>query len=72
MAISKLLIVMGSMALALGVILNYAPWLVSWFGHLPGDIRIEGDNKFIFIPLTSMIVVSIALSLIFHLLSFFK
>lgn len=72
MSMSKLLIVMGSIALALGVAMNYAPWLVSWFGRLPGDIRIESDNKFIFIPLTSMIVISIVLSLIFQLFSFFK
>ena len=58
--------------MALGFILGYAPWLVSWFGHLPGDIRIEGDKKFIFIPLTSMLVVSIVISLVFHLISFFN
>ena len=72
MSISKLLIVIGSIAVALGLALAYAPWLVNWFGHLPGDIRIEDDKKFIFIPLTSMIVVSIAISLIFHLISLFK
>ena len=72
MSISKLLIVIGSIAVALGLVLSYAPWLVNWFGHLPGDIRIEDDKKFIFIPLTSMIVVSIAISLIFHLISLFK
>ena len=60
------------MAVVLGLILGYAPWLISWFGHLPGDIRIEDDKKFIFIPLTSMVVISIVISLIFHLISFFE
>ena len=69
---SKLLIIIGSMAVVLGLILGYAPWLISWFGHLPGDIRIEDDKKFIFIPLTSMVVISIVISLIFHLISFFE
>lgn len=72
MSISKLLIVIGSITLALGLVLAHAPWLVSWFGHLPGDIRIEDDKKFIFIPLTSMIVVSIIISLVLHLFTLFK
>lgn len=72
MSMSKLLIIIGSMAVVLGLILGYAPWLISWFGHLPGDIRIEDDKKFIFIPLTSMVVISIVISLIFHLISFFE
>ncbi|MGR9044012.1 MAG: DUF2905 domain-containing protein [Gammaproteobacteria bacterium] len=72
MTIGKLLIVIGGLAVALGLILNYAPWLINWFGHLPGDIRIADDKKFIFIPLTSMIVVSIVISLIFQLFSLFK
>lgn len=72
MPMSKLLIMIGSGIVALGLVLAYAPWLISWFGHLPGDIRIEDDKKFIFIPLTSMIVVSVVISLLLHLLSYFK
>jgi len=34
----------------------------SWFGRLPGDIRIESGNVSIFIPFTSMIILSLALS----------
>ncbi len=37
---------------------------LSWFGRLPGDIHIERDNVTIFIPITSMLLVSVALSLI--------
>jgi hypothetical protein len=39
-----------------------------WFGRLPGDIRIERDTVRIYIPLVSMLVISIALSLLFNLL----
>lgn len=72
MPLSKLLIIIGSIIALLGLVLTYAPWLISWFGHLPGDIRIEDGKKFIFIPLTSMIVVSVVISLLLHLLSYFK
>ena len=40
----------------------------NWFGHLPGDIRIERETARIHIPLVSMLVISIALSLLFNLL----
>jgi hypothetical protein len=40
---------------------------VSWFGRLPGDVRIERDGLRIYFPLTSMILVSVALSLLSYL-----
>ena len=39
-----------------------------WFGHLPGDIRIERETVRIYIPLVSMLVISMVLSLLFNLL----
>jgi hypothetical protein len=47
-------------------VLAWAGWL-SWFGRLPGDIRIERGNTQIFIPLTSMLLVSIVLSVLLAL-----
>jgi hypothetical protein len=45
------------------------PWLGSMpFGRLPGDIVIERENFRLYLPLTTMIVVSAALSLILWLL----
>lgn len=37
---------------------------LSWFGRLPGDVRIERENLRVYFPITSMIVVSVALSVI--------
>jgi hypothetical protein len=67
MAFGKLLAIMGVILLVLGLTMTYAPWLISWFGKLPGDIRIEDEKKLVFIPITSMIVVSIVLTLIINL-----
>jgi hypothetical protein len=67
MAFGKLLATMGVALVALGLIISYAPWLISWFGKLPGDIRIEDENKWVFIPITSMFVVSIILTIIVNL-----
>ncbi|MFI3118466.1 MAG: DUF2905 domain-containing protein [Methylococcaceae bacterium] len=67
MAFGKLLAVIGVILMIVGLVINYTPWLVSWFGKLPGDIRIEDEKRFVFIPLTSMIVVSLILTLIINL-----
>ena len=64
----KLLITVGIILVVLGIVMNYAPWLVNWFGKLPGDIRIEDENKSLFIPITSSIAISIILSIIANLL----
>jgi hypothetical protein len=41
---------------------------LAWFGRLPGDIRIEGEHTRVYIPITSMLLVSVALSLLASLL----
>lgn len=63
----KLLIMTGAGIVLLGVVLKYAPWLLNWFGNLPGDINIRRENNRVFIPITSMIVISLLLSLIANL-----
>lgn len=67
MDIGKLLIIVGSMILIAGLALSYAPWLINWFGKLPGDIQIKNENNTVLIPITSMIVISLALSIILNL-----
>ena len=42
-----------------------------WFGRLPGDIRIERETVRIYIPLVSMLVISIVLTVLLNLLSRF-
>ena len=41
---------------------------LSWFGRLPGDIRIERERMRVYIPLTSMLILSLVLSLVLYLL----
>jgi hypothetical protein len=67
MELSKTLILIGFSIVLLGIVVWAAqrvPWIYSWFGHLPGDIRIEGDRTSLYAPFASMIVVSIILSAI--------
>jgi membrane protein implicated in regulation of membrane protease activity len=61
-----ILIVLGILAVLVGV-LTYSGWL-SWFGRLPGDIRYESDNVHVYIPIVTMLILSVIVSLVFYLL----
>ena len=59
----KILIILGLAILLLGLAW---PWLGSLpFGRLPGDLVIERENFRFYFPLTTMILISVLLSLIF-------
>ncbi len=62
----RLLIIAGAVLIGLGLFLNLLGWLPG-IGRLPGDIYIKRDNLIIFIPITSMIIFSIIISLILRL-----
>jgi Protein of unknown function (DUF2905) len=62
-----LFVVIAGVAVILIGLLIYSGAL-SWFGKLPGDIRYEGDNVRVYVPIVSMLIISIVLSLLFYLL----
>ena len=64
-SVGLLIIGVGVVAILIGL-LTYAGGL-SWFGHLPGDIRIKNPHTSVYLPITSMLLVSIALSLLLSL-----
>lgn len=64
---AKWLMAAGVLLVLLGVALHYAPGLLNWFGKLPGDIRIESERSRTFIPITSMIILSVVLTILVNL-----
>lgn len=64
---AKWLMIAGAILLLIGALWHFAPWSLNWFGKLPGDIRIETESGKIFIPVSSMIIVSVVLSLMLSL-----
>ncbi len=63
---------LGLLLVGLGALLAIAGLLIywggfSWFGRLPGDIRYESESTRIFIPITSMILISILLTALLNL-----
>ena len=57
------LVVLGAVILVTGLVIVAGP-RIPILGHLPGDIVIQHDNVTIYIPLGTMLVVSIVVSLI--------
>jgi Protein of unknown function (DUF2905) len=61
------LIVLGVILALVGIVIVLGP-RIPILGHLPGDIVIQRENVTIFIPLGTMIVVSIAVSVVLALI----
>lgn len=55
---------------ALLVVIGLLVWSggLSWFGRLPGDIRIERPRTRVYVPITSMLLLSVVLSLVLALI----
>lgn len=65
--------VVGLLVIIAGVIVVFVGLLIysgalSWFGRLPGDIRYESETTRVYIPITSMLLLSLALSLVSYLI----
>ncbi len=52
------------------VVIGGLAWagLLSWFGRLPGDLRFGGGGTRVFIPITSMLLISLVLSVVLTLI----
>ena len=55
------IIIAGAAILLVGILVMTGG--LSWFGHLPGDIRIEKPSSKVYIPIASCLLLSIAFSL---------
>lgn len=65
--LGRILVFIGLVLVIAGLAVTYAPWLVNWFGKLPGDIYIKGEKGTVFIPITSMIIVSVVLTVLVNI-----
>jgi hypothetical protein len=63
--LGQLLVGVGIMLVVVGVLV----WTgaLSWFGRLPGDIRISGENIHVYIPITSCLILSLLLTIVLSL-----
>lgn len=66
--VGPLVVGAGILIAALGLLV----WVggLSWFGRLPGDIRIERGNVRVYLPVISMLLVSVAATVLLYLARF--
>jgi di/tricarboxylate transporter len=67
--VGMVLVVVGVVVVLLGLLVTTGA--LSWFGRLPGDIRHDGPSSRVFIPITSMVLVSVVLTVVVNLVSRF-
>jgi hypothetical protein len=66
--IGRALVIVGVFLTVLGAIMLLTP-RVPWLGRLPGDIVIHRDDLTIYIPITTMLIVSVVLSVVLSVIS---
>lgn len=59
----ELLIIIGIILIVIGLLTKYTSAL-NFLGRLPGDIRIEREGFRFYLPITTMVLVSIIISII--------
>ena len=71
--IGKAIVGLGVVIVIIGLGIWFLGDKLSWFGNLPGDIRVEKENVRFYAPITSMIIISLVLSVILSIIvRFFK
>jgi Protein of unknown function (DUF2905) len=66
--VGALIVTAGIVIVVVGILV----WLggLSWFGRLPGDVRIERGNVRIYFPVVSMLLISVAASLLLTIVQY--
>ena len=65
--VGRMLLIIGAVILITGAIFLLGGRLFPWLGRLPGDIRYETENVKIFIPITTMILISVVGTIVFNI-----
>lgn len=70
--LGRTLLMLAGMIAVVGALLYFGGRLPFRPGHLPGDIVHRGEHTTFYFPLTTSILVSIALTLLFWLFNHFR
>lgn len=69
MNIGRMLITIGLIVVALGLIVSIGERLPIRFGRLPGDIVIRGKHSVFYFPIVTSLLISVILSIVLWLFS---
>lgn len=64
--LGKVLMVLGAVLLVVGAAVHFGP-SIPWLGRLPGDVRVERPGFRFYAPITTCILLSLALTLLARL-----
>ncbi|MFI5187007.1 MAG: DUF2905 domain-containing protein [Chitinophagales bacterium] len=64
----KYIIITGLIIILLGFIIYFFHDKFGWIGRLPGDVRIEKENFRFYFPITTMIIFSLAITIIIQII----
>jgi len=64
--LGQLIVALGLIFIVVGIVAMRG-WL-GWFGHLPGDVRIERENMRVYVPIVSMLLISILFSVLSYVI----
>lgn len=63
-SLGLLVVVAGFLLVVVGLLI--AVGALGWFGRLPGDLRFDGENTRVYVPIVSMVIVSVVLTLVLN------
>jgi hypothetical protein len=64
----KYIIGFGAIVIVVGLLIYLFHDKLHWIGRLPGDIRIEKENSRFYLPITTMVIFSLLLTLIINII----
>ena len=67
----KYIIIAGIVIVISGIIIYFFYDYFKWFGKLPGDINIRKENYRVYFPVVTMIIISVALTIIVNIIKRF-
>ncbi|MFN2136289.1 MAG: DUF2905 domain-containing protein [Candidatus Promineifilaceae bacterium] len=70
-AFGRFLLVIGLAIAFIGALLLVAGRYFPWLGNLPGDIRFESENAKVYIPLATMLLVSVLGTILLNIVLYF-
>jgi hypothetical protein len=65
-SIGQLVVTLGVVLVVVGLVAMRG-WL-GWFGNLPGDVRVPRENVHLYIPIVSMLLISILFSVLSYVI----
>jgi hypothetical protein len=65
-AIGQLVVTLGVILVVIGLVAMRG-WL-GWFGNLPGDVRVQRENAQLYVPIVSMLLISILFSVVSYVI----